>query len=412
MERKAKSVLVVVFFAALMIGTGIVAAQTYKTPSPDYLAPSIITILNQSQFPAYNLQGTKDESAQYTTSTSLLNLTQTSVTKESVQSQINEGFLAWMFEKPERLLSSFNADNETISTLFFQFLSQNPKYHELFKQYDKLLSEEIQVDMLRQAEETFKYVDLIMSEGEIVREWNTTNTVNDTTYTYVYRDYSLEINGTTQHLLKVSVYASDGTLIIDPYVKIANAPLIYWTWWFGWYPVLYGWEYGAYTHYTPAETPYFLAAAYAGLEGADDWTTILFYISAIVVVAGLLIGGEVASLVTSVTGLILAGMGLYISYVADKTWEDINYVNMINANHDPSFGFMLYQNFHWVANPQWWDPLSYTKFCLIQSNGVVYQVWPTTGVCYMSTEQVNVYVSFLVHYNNQVGFNQWVWVSN
>ncbi|MBS7252292.1 MAG: hypothetical protein KIH08_17145 [Candidatus Freyarchaeota archaeon] len=328
-----------------------------------------------------------------------------------MQSQINKGFLAWMFKEPERLLSSLNADNETLSTLFFQFLSQNPKYQELFKQYDKLLSEEIQVDMLRQANETFKHIDLIISEGEIVREWNTTSTVNDTTYTYVYRDYALEINGTTQHLLKVSVYASDGTLITDPYIKIINAPLMYWTWWWGWYPVLYGWDYGIYQHYTAGlETVLFLAAD-EYLEDSTDWADVTTIIGVIVSIAGF--AGFPAGLLATITGAVLAVVGLSAKEIARKVWERISLVNMFNAHDDPSFGFMLYQNFHWVANPQWFDPLSYTRFCAIQSNGVVIALVPLSldNVCYMSAEQVSVYVSFLTWYNTHVGFGNWVWVS-
>ena len=93
-----------------------------------------------------------------------------------------------------------------------------------------LPSEEIQARMLRQAEETLKNVDLIVSEGKVLRGWNTISTVNGTLYTYVYRDYALEINGTIRHLIKVSVYTSNGTPIIDPYIQIINTPLVYWAW--------------------------------------------------------------------------------------------------------------------------------------------------------------------------------------
>lgn len=164
--------------------------------------------------------------------------------------------------------------------------------------------------------------------------------------------------------------------------------------------MLYGWEYGAYTHYTPTETSSFLAAAHARLEGADDFTAIAPYISALVSIAGYFAG---CPAVGPITALILARIGLGVKQIAQKTWEAINYVNMFNAKDDPSFGFMLYQNFHWVVNPQWWDPQSYTQFCLIQSNGVVYHVWPTTGVCYMTANAVNSYVAFITWYNNHVG---------
>lgn len=416
MKRKVKSVLVLFFAATIItIGTGIIMAQNFKIPVSSYLALDLTVLLNQKPVPADNPQGTTSQllTTQNTIDSDLLlNLTKTKTTKESVQSQINKGFKTWMLKSLQRLLSSLNADNETKRSLFFQFLSENPKYRELFKQYDRLLSEEIQASMLKQAKETFQYTDLLLNKGEVVKEWNTTNTIDNTTYTYMFKDYALDINGTTQHILKVSVYANDGTLIVDPYINIVVAPLIYFV--FGWV-IVYGWEFGAYQHYTAgAETVAFLAAACKTLEDADDFGDIGTVISAFVTIAGL-VGGPTNPFgaVVFVTGMILLGIQCAIKDLANKVWATINYVNMVNAAGDPGFGFMLYQNFHWVCAPQWWDPMSYTRFCAILYNGVVIPIVPLSSnlVCYMLPDQVSTYVSFLIWYNANVGFYRWVWVS-
>ncbi|MEX2725539.1 MAG: hypothetical protein Q6367_016735, partial [Candidatus Freyarchaeota archaeon] len=311
--------------------------------------------------------------------------------------------------------------------LFFQFLSQNPKYHELFKQYDKLLSEEIGAQMMKFANETSKHINLILSEGEIAGEWNTTSTINDTTYTYVYRDYELEINGTTQHVLKVSVYTSDGTLIIDPKIMIAQAPLYYWLPWPWCYPVLYGYDFGIWTHYTPEETPIFLNNVFIELlveRVQCSYKKVAVACSAICTICALLSVGcaisgnplaiplAIADAVIGVTALIFAGIGATLDYMAETVWNDISLVAALNAKEDPSFGFKLFQRFHYVASYVWWDPLSWTTFHIIYYNGVVLQTCPRTGVNYMDGNSVGVYLNFLWWYSANIGFNKWVWVSN
>lgn len=428
MERKIKQ-LRVVFFVAVMIGAGIIIAQTYKFPSSSYPALGLVTVLNQNQAPTDNLQGTKDSPLQYTTSTNSPKLIQTPVTKGSVQNQINTGFLAWMLKSPERVISSlFNADNETISSLFFQFMAENPQYQELFKQYDQLLSEEIEAQMMKFANETFQYVDLILSEGRVVGEWNTTSTVNNTTYTYVFKDYALEVNGTTQHLLKVSVYTSDGTSIIDPKIMITMAPLYYWVW-FLWinYPVLYGYDFGIWIHYTPEETPTFLNNVFIELvverlqcsykKVATSCAAICTIVSFLA--TGCALSGNpaaiplgIADAVIGATALILTGIGMALDHLAEIVWNDISLVAAFNAKEDSSFGFMLFQRFHYVASYVWWDPRSWTTFHIVYCNGVVLQTCPRTGVNYMDGANVDTYLNFLWWYSGNIGFNKWVWIGN
>jgi len=397
----------VAFFAAVMIGAGVVVAQTYRLPSPGYTAVSIAAVLNQNTGPSDNSQATTTPRlTHHETDLDSLNLTRTQVTKEDLQNQINMGFTGWMFKNPQRLLRSFNADNETFSSLFFQFMAENPRYQELFVQYDRLLSEEIGVQMMKFAQETSKYVNLITAEGKVVREWNKTITINNTTYTYVYRDYALEINGTTQHVLKVSVYTSDGTLIIDPKIMITQAPLYYWLPWPWCYPVLYGYDFGMYVHFTPEETPVYLNNAFIVLmtePAQSSWSDIGLYISAIGFIASLIALSPTA--VLGATGLILSLQGKSKSEMAKQIWNDISTVAALNAREDPSYGFQLFQRFHYVASYCWYDPLSWTTFHIIYYNGVVLQTCPRTGVNYITDSTVlSAYVNFMWWYSANVGF--------
>ncbi|MHA1363588.1 MAG: hypothetical protein ACTSP1_13810 [Candidatus Freyarchaeota archaeon] len=401
------------FLAAVMIGTGIVVAQSYRLPSSGYTALGVAAVLNHNTAPSDNSQATATPKlTHYPTDYNSLNLTQTRTTRENLQNRINRGFINWMFKSPQRLLRSFNADNETLNSLFFQFMAENPKYQELFKQYDRLLSEEIGVQMMRFANETSKYVNPVIAEGEVAREWNTTSAVNDTLYTYVYRDYVLEINGTTQHVLKVSVYTSDGTLIIDPNLMITQAPLIYWYWWWGWHLMLYGYDYGIYLHFTPAETPIYLSNAFTALVyniATCSFNTIADYLSPIAFaldLAGLqgCLPAGIAGAVISATVLILIGLGKSVEIMASQTWTDISYVAGLNEQNDPSYGFQLFQRYHQVILGQWWDTDTWITFHLIMWNGGVYQTCPRAGVIYILDGSIkDAYFSFLVWYNANIG---------
>lgn len=105
---------------------------------------------------------------------------------------------------------------------------------------------------------------LFMEEGELVAEWNRTLTVNETTYTHVYKQYKMDVNGTTQTVAKVWVYSSDGTLITDPSWYFVSYPLVYlyqflWIW--QW--IHYGDDYYLYTHWNPYEAQHLISVWYS-----------------------------------------------------------------------------------------------------------------------------------------------------
>ncbi|MHA1579689.1 MAG: hypothetical protein ACTSUQ_08680 [Candidatus Freyarchaeota archaeon] len=152
-------------------------------------------------------------------------------------------------------------DNETARNMLFAFLSESPAYRDQFRLYDRLLSREIELkieNITRQVHEAFKNINLIMEEGRLIREWNTTVTINGENCTAINRVYELEVNGTVLTFVKVSIYSPDGVEIADPYGMLVANPLGYWTsvWVWTWFPfagfwcpvyVCYGYDYLCYT---------------------------------------------------------------------------------------------------------------------------------------------------------------------
>ncbi len=79
------------------------------------------------------------------------------------------------------LMSQNNPDNETLKRNFFSFLKQNPVYLEQFKQFDQLLSREIELKMeniTQQVYESFKDIDVKVQQGKLVYERNGTVTID------------------------------------------------------------------------------------------------------------------------------------------------------------------------------------------------------------------------------------------
>ncbi len=190
-----------------------------------------------------------------------------------------------------------------------------------------------------------------------------------------------------------------------------QAPLYYWLPWPWCYPVLYGYDYGMYVHFTPEETPTYLETAFVTLLSAViTWQNIATLISFPCIVASIF-RNPVTSLVLAATSLIIAGLGLSATDLANKIWNDISGVAALNAQEDPSYGFQLFQRFHWVASYCWYDPLTWTTFHIIYYNGVVLQTCPRTGVSYMDGTSTGAYLDFLWWYSSNIGFNHWIWVS-
>ncbi|MEM3563226.1 MAG: hypothetical protein QXR19_08355 [Candidatus Jordarchaeaceae archaeon] len=260
--RKLKIFFVVFLIAIMMgIGTGVVTAQAYKVPDTNYLTLGISLIVQ-------NVQVVNPLDAKTIARIESGSLTQQEIEeyKNILQESINQGFKKWQVQHLGELRYSGKPNNETVKSLLFAFLEENSKYREQFKLFDKLLSLEIEQkieNITRQVHESFKNINLIIKQGQLMREWNTTTTINGKNCTTINRVYELEINATTQTVVKVSIYSSNGTEIIDPYIYIICNPLVYWGWFWVWswplgywvyVPVLYGYDFLAYARF-PNEPP-------------------------------------------------------------------------------------------------------------------------------------------------------------
>ena len=224
------------FFVAIMLGmgTGVVTVQAYKIPEQNHLAIGLFMLIQNKSSAVIN---PLDLEAIARIEKGSLTLQEIDEYKNTLQNSINQGFKKWQIQNSRVLMSKAAPDNEKLKSLLFSFLDQNPEYREQFKLYDKLQSREIEQkieNITRQAHESFKNIDLVIKQGKLIREWNTTTTINGENCTAINRVYELEINGTTQTVIKVSIYNPNGTEIIDPYVYLIVNPLIYWGWFWVW----------------------------------------------------------------------------------------------------------------------------------------------------------------------------------
>ncbi|MFB0562129.1 MAG: hypothetical protein ACETWM_13070 [Candidatus Lokiarchaeia archaeon] len=273
--------------------------------------------------------------------------------------------------------------------------------------------------------QAFKNIDLIMEQGQLVREWNTTITIDGENCTAINRVYELEINGTVLTFIKVSIYSPDGVEIADPYGMLVANMLVYYTWYLWWPPgswwpiwiygpVVYGMDYLAYTRF-PGE-PSTEAVTYFYSVMGVLYTEHAQYISVFQIIAVLAVNiHNVAPPISYAVAAVLAGIAWAGAYITDRwyenTWYTFQAMYMYNYDQDPSFGFEIMQRFHLVNSPQAWDPLSFTTLHFVNIEGVVVQICPTSGVMYItSAYDVSVFHDACVIFASNYGTNNWVWL--
>ncbi|MEX2753694.1 MAG: hypothetical protein Q6366_017730 [Candidatus Freyarchaeota archaeon] len=308
--------------------------------------------------------------------------------KNILQESINQGFKRWQIQNSRFSMSRPTLDNETLKSMLFAFLDQNPGYQEQFKLYDKLLSLEIEQkieNITRQVHESFKNINLIIKQRQLVREWNTTTTIKGENCTAINRVYEMEINGTTLTFVKVSIYSPNGVEIADPYGMLVANMLVYYTWFLWWPPgswwpiwifgpVVYGMDYLCYTRF-PGEPSHEAEFYYASvmcvlyIEHAD-------YVSVFSELASLAVDiYSIAPPYSTAVAVILASIAAAGCYITDQWYEDqwqaFQAIYSYNYVQDPSFGFEIMQRLHLVNSPQVWDPLSFTTLHYVNIDGIV-----------------------------------------
>ena len=430
---KKLKIFFVVFFAAIMlgIGTGVVTVQAYNIPEPNYLAIGL-SMLTRNQNSA--VVNPLDSNTIARIENGSLTLQEIDEFKNTLQDSINQGFTKWQIQHSQELGHKSIPDNESMRSMLFTFLGETPAYQEQFKLYDKLNSLKIEQQLesiTKQVHEQFQNIDLIIEQGELVREWNTTITIGGENCTAINRVYEREINGTMQSVIKVSICSPNGTEIIDPYIYLIRNPLVYWSWfwggWFTWYylPVLYGYDYLFYARF-PADYPKPIpeAMVYTGAlfdslsRQTDEWNIAIAaigmicsgFVAAAAYLAGLSLGWAVAA------SMAISGAFFNLGYWPASAyfggiWTTYESVYTYNYEHDPTFGAEIMHRFHWVCAPQTWDLISFMTFHFAYYNGATIQVAPHPGIVLpLGQPAAEVCFYFAQEYINTFGTKTWVWV--
>ncbi|MHA1364228.1 MAG: hypothetical protein ACTSP1_17135 [Candidatus Freyarchaeota archaeon] len=350
--------------------------------------------------------------------------------EETIKS-LSLDFNQWQMKNLTRSLTTMNhPSNETVAQLFFSFLRENPKQAKLFAEYDRLLSQKnrlLEQERQLEIEAEFQNINLIVEQGEIVREWRTVKTVNGTEVTSVYREYAMEINGTTQSVLKITVYSSNGTVISDPYIRISRTPLICWIWSWQWWgfalvPIWYGYDVFAYTHFTYLEEN--IWSEYV-ITGPGTVSLIATAVSAIASLAwGFLdipVPEPFHKIASVIIIIITAAVGAEIGRVHNDIVNKILLAKQQNVSVDPVWGFRFYEYVHYPVSPPTGAPWYYPPVPDVQPTIAWYYVTATGGIIgvtppyYDLPLPIDPPIAYDLQYlfstiANEYGWDTWIWI--
>lgn len=217
------------------------------------------------------------------------------------------------------------------------------------------------------------------------------------------REYAMEINGTTQKVVKVYVYSYDGRAIVDPYMCIQWSPLLWlcytwvfwWPYYIGWWPTIlpYGNDYYLYLSFTPDEQPWYKGWVYSNTLGSLDptWYTAATVGFSFAGLAALLCSNlgvatavvAAASEVCTVGSFALAAAYVFVHTYMLAVWNNFVNTETYNWFHDPTFGFKEVEYFHnptcppVTANPPCLDVQPYITPYYIRVDNWWYKMpWP------------------------------------
>ncbi|MEX2706628.1 MAG: hypothetical protein Q6352_015455 [Candidatus Freyrarchaeum guaymaensis] len=424
MDRKVKlAASATLILVVLTVGTGLTLVSAYKLPEANYLALGML-LQNQNGGANQSITGLDSETIAKIENQALTREEIPEI-KDKIQNSLNHGFQKWIKQHSIKF-TLFNATSETVTPLFFRFLDENPRYKEAFKLYDQVLA---QWNTLKMQELTKAIVamdvDYVVQNGELLNQWNTTSEVNGTTYTSMFKEYSLEVNGTTLTVVKVTIISSDGTVIVDPYLYVHKVDLFYlqfvvisWLPFYGiWVPCYYGWDIYSYIRYPNDpewnEAVLFLEKAYWDLIVEPqlqlwDLSTYLTGFYALCLIPGL---GEAAAAAVTVVEIILQAAGVVAKALGQTIYNEYEYALTYNEARNPSYGICTMSRYHiiYTTNPieQW----SWTNFHVAYCDGGLKQIAPfPIGSYLMSWENALIIVNLFNAINSYCGFEHWVWL--
>lgn len=413
---KKLKVFSMILFAAIMLvmGTGIIIAQAYKAPEQNYLFLGT-SLLTQNQNSA--VANPLDQETIARIEKQSLTSQEIPEVKEKLQNSLNKGFENWVTSQPSvkgqigglsTLLSK--ADNETMAALFFSFLGENQEYQELFKLYDQVLMCEnylLMQEMYPEVDQKLALTSLILSNGTIIREENTTRIENGTTYTIVEREYALEINGTTCTAVKISVYDSEGRVLVDPNVCIYMFPLVYWLqilWWGS--LIWYGNDYYVYIHFPILDEAWYLLDVWASATNGINNIRLPFQIANLVSFA---IPGPVGLAI----GAAAMAFDLLVAYIGGTIRAEIMNICLATVLYNGVWGFRTLERLHYIWGWCPWDIWTSITYFVVNKDGAIVQLWPYSGWAVLNTliggqatNMAVLYTAFVSTYGN----GQWVYM--
>ncbi|MFB0562073.1 MAG: hypothetical protein ACETWM_12790 [Candidatus Lokiarchaeia archaeon] len=387
--RTFKAIFCVCFVVLfLSLGVGIIGLFSNVQVS-DSISP-LILVANQKQINELNTLEEYSKQGQVISPMSMIDMKM-----EDTMKSLSLDFNRWLMKNSTMSLTMMNnPSNETVAQLFFSFLRENPKQAKLFAEYDRLLSQKNRLqeqERQLEIEAEFQNINMIVEQGEIVREWSTVKIVNGTEVTSVYREYAMEINGTTQSVLKITVYSSDGTVISDPYIRISRTPLICWIWswqwwWFALVPILYGYDVFAYSHFTYLEENIWFAWA-INVPGNPTYSFIAGLISLFASIAYALLPIPIPEPFHKIAGAIAAFISailMVVSFVPQKVAIDLFNKILVakqqNVSVDPEWGFRFYEYVHYPVSPPTGAIWYYPPVPDVQPTIAWYYVTATGGI--------------------------------
>lgn len=334
------------------------------------------------------------------------------------QGIINQGLTKWMTSNITMWSKTLSTTSNNLSALqlFMQFLNENPKYQEHFKNYNTALMkyyEALERKNILEASTIDSHY--IINNGQITKEWNISRTINNISSTIICKEYRIEVNGTPHTAVKAEIYNEDGTLISDPDVYVKAPPYYYW-YWFPWpWPfgqiIVYGQDDYIYVHFRFVveiggqqyyEEEYFLKNVFEKTERSKwIYRAITITISAACAAAG----------PAGAIGAVIAG--LYDIY----TEQNIEYFrNVIKAvaddNKEWGLRTVLRNHYLWGVAPPW-DPLDGITFWAIRWYGGWEQAfpWPGFGSLAPGAKDTAKTLALAIAATGFIcGVNQWVWV--
>ncbi|MEM2144107.1 MAG: hypothetical protein QW279_02005 [Candidatus Jordarchaeaceae archaeon] len=425
MRKEIKVLLIGFLVASIGFGAGVMMASSNISAASNnsafiaYLNNNWMTktSTNQNSIASNTLENS------YTAPDILENLTDSLNRFQNImnieQGIINQGLTKWMTRNITMWSKTLSTTSNNLSALqlFMQFLNENPKYQEHFKNYNTALMkyyEALERKNILEASTIDSHY--IIENGQIVKEWNISRTISNISSTIICKEYRIEVNGTLYTAVKAEVYNEDGTLISDPDVYVKAPPYYYW-YWFPW-----PWPFGQIIVYGQDEYIYVHFRDLVEVNGVlyPEMALYLWDVTEEVSVKEIIVVALTIIMSTALGCVPLVGPLLAVFASVAGAYEYSHYEHMKDVLKDTAlynreWGLRTVLRSHWIYGVgPWWDFLSGVTFWTITKDGAWVQAFLNPfgglGLAYCSSESAAIITGYIYQVGMIYGFNRWVWI--